>query len=170
MSEPGSPPVTPSDSAHFTVVDALRGTLFEELLALLAFVLLGLVVFAQFTLRYVFDHALPWGEELARMLLIIVVFAGSAAAAARRSHICIDGASTLFGPRWGPRIGTLGRWLSAGLFAVGAALAYVIATRVWNGEMATLPISRGWIFVAVSFSFGIAAVRCLRAKKRSLPQ
>lgn len=40
--------------------------------------------------RAVFNHSLPWADELARMLFIWLVFIGGAAAFARYEHIAVD--------------------------------------------------------------------------------
>ena len=40
--------------------------------------------------RSVFNHSLPWVDELARMLFIWLVFIGAAAAFARYEHIAVD--------------------------------------------------------------------------------
>lgn len=40
--------------------------------------------------RAVFNHSLPWVDELARMLFIWLVFIGAAAAFARYEHIAVD--------------------------------------------------------------------------------
>ncbi|KPQ26723.1 MULTISPECIES: TRAP transporter small permease [unclassified Halomonas] len=40
--------------------------------------------------RAVFNHSLPWADELARMLFIWLVFVGAAAAFARYEHIAVD--------------------------------------------------------------------------------
>lgn len=40
--------------------------------------------------RSVFNHSLPWADELARMLFIWLVFIGAAAAFARYEHIAVD--------------------------------------------------------------------------------
>lgn len=40
--------------------------------------------------RAVFNHSLPWVDELARMLFIWLVFMGAAAAFARYEHIAVD--------------------------------------------------------------------------------
>lgn len=145
--------------AALSVRTALRGMLPEDYLALVLLVVLGCVVFAQFTLRYVFGLALTWGEEVARMLLICVVFAGTAGAAARRVHIAVGEGGALFGPRFGPVIARLALVLSAIVFAVGAWLALEIAQRIWGGRMATLPISRGWTYLIVAACLALSTWR-----------
>lgn len=40
--------------------------------------------------RALFNHSLPWADELARMLFIWLVFVGAAAAFARYEHIAVD--------------------------------------------------------------------------------
>lgn len=40
--------------------------------------------------RALFNHSLPWADELARMLFIWLVFIGAAAAFARYEHIAVD--------------------------------------------------------------------------------
>lgn len=61
----------------------------EQLIAALLVALI-LAVSANVVGRALFNHALPWADELARMLFIWLVFVGAAAAFARYEHIAVD--------------------------------------------------------------------------------
>ncbi|MGB3626455.1 MAG: TRAP transporter small permease, partial [Henriciella sp.] len=129
----------------------------EELLALLLMVFLCLLVFAQFALRYLTNYSIPWGEEGARALLILIVFAGTSAAVHRKAHIAAD--------LWEARASTpralisLRNAICALFFGYSGWLAWEAANRVWLSSMASLPISRGWIFLFVAIFMGMAALR-----------
>lgn len=140
---------------------ALKGILPEEFVALVIMCVLAVIVFAQFSLRYVVNYSLPWGEEVARMLLVMVVFAGTAGAAARTVHIAVDVSEAFFGPRIGFYVNQLALICTALLFAIGAWLSVEIAQRIWGGSMATLPISRGWTYAFVAAFLALAALRTL---------
>lgn len=48
------------------------------------------LVFAQVTMRFVFDRPLSWPEELSRIIFIYLVFIGAAEASVARTHIAVD--------------------------------------------------------------------------------
>lgn len=60
----------------------------EAILFGLMVALLGLVVLQVFT-RYVLEAAVPWTEEVARMLLVWTVMLGAAVATERKTHYVI---------------------------------------------------------------------------------
>jgi len=58
----------------------------------LAFFLLVMVVaiFLQVVARYVFNHALPWPEELGRFLFVWIVFLGTVSVIQADEMLCLD--------------------------------------------------------------------------------
>ncbi|MGI3171130.1 TRAP transporter small permease [Pseudooceanicola sp. C21-150M6] len=156
-------PVLSSDTVQDTDVETndLRATLarlsFEEIIALVLIVLLCVLVFAQFSLRYLASYSILWGEEMSRTLLIMTVFAGSAAAVHRKTHIAADIWEVLGGaPLWLQR----GRHLVCTLFyGYSAWLAWETAGRVWPSSMSSVDLSRGWIFIIVMLCLIAATLR-----------
>ncbi len=67
---------------------AVERGLLPLLAALLAFITLG--IFAQVCLRYLFNVAFIWGEELSLFAFIWCVFLGAAINTRRRSHFSFD--------------------------------------------------------------------------------
>lgn len=63
--------------------------LMEQLIALILVALI-VAVSANVIGRSLFNHSLPWADELARMLFIWLIFVGAAAAFARYEHIAVD--------------------------------------------------------------------------------
>lgn len=59
---------------------------------LIGAILVGLIVSVSSNVvgRALFNHSLPWADELARMLFIWLVFIGAAAAFSRYEHIAVD--------------------------------------------------------------------------------
>jgi len=64
----------------FSVIEAI---LFVQMIALLALILLQVLT------RYVLQAAVPWTEEIARMLLVWLVMLGAAVATERSTHYLI---------------------------------------------------------------------------------
>ena len=62
----------------------------EETLCVIALVAMSLAVGLQVVMRYIFEAALSWSEELARYLCIWLVFVGSSFAVRKGRHICVD--------------------------------------------------------------------------------
>lgn len=62
----------------------------EENILVAAYMIIIPILFAQVVARYVFNHALPWSEELARYLFIWQVWLGSSYCVQKNRHIRID--------------------------------------------------------------------------------
>lgn len=131
----------------------------EDHVALGLLILLGVVVFAQFLSRYVFNHSIGWTEEGARMLLVLLVFMGAAGAASRRGHICVEVLELVLpksARRW---LWGFNNLLSAAFFGYVAWLAWQVSQRVWHSHMSTLPLSKGWVYVIVTLACAAMAFR-----------
>lgn len=62
----------------------------ERSAIVIALSLMGIVVFIQVVLRYIFDTGIPWAEELARYLMVWAGFLGGSLATRERRHIVVD--------------------------------------------------------------------------------
>jgi len=62
----------------------------ERVFIVLALSVMGIVVFIQVVLRYLFSAGIPWAEELARYLMVWAGFLGGSLATREKRHITID--------------------------------------------------------------------------------
>lgn len=63
---------------------------FEIYIGAILFALMTIFLFAQVVSRYVFNHSIPWTEELSTIMFVWMVYLGCAGAITRRKHLCID--------------------------------------------------------------------------------
>ncbi len=93
--------------------------------AITAVLMMGMVVLTllQVVTRYVFETALPWTEELARLDLIYLTFFGSIVAFQRREHLRVEVLVHALSP-------ALRKWLGV---LVDLASLLVLGVVVWQG-------------------------------------
>ncbi len=70
------------------VKDILKKT--EDNILMLCFVVMGIILFLQIIMRFVFSSPLAWAEEAARYLQIWITFLGIGYGIRRGSHISMD--------------------------------------------------------------------------------
>lgn len=79
--------------------------------------------------RSVFNHSLPWVDELARMLFIWLVFIGAAAAFSRYEHIAVDALVRRLPLRFAHMLYFLQHLIITGLMVVMIWGGYQVLTR-----------------------------------------
>ncbi|WP_404345087.1 TRAP transporter small permease [Vreelandella aquamarina] len=79
--------------------------------------------------RSLFNHSLPWVDELARMLFIWLVFIGAAAAFARYEHIAVDALVRRLPLRFAHMLYCLQHLIIAGLMLVMVFGGYQVLSR-----------------------------------------
>lgn len=79
--------------------------------------------------RSLFNHSLPWADELARMLFIWLVFIGAAAAFSRYEHIAVDALVRRLPLRFAHMLYLLQHLIITGLMAVMMWGGYQVLTR-----------------------------------------
>ena len=72
---------------------------FEETILTYSFLALIPLLFAQVFLRYVFNYAIPWSEELARYAFVWLIWLGAGLCVKERRHIRIDVITSRFPER-----------------------------------------------------------------------
>lgn len=109
------------------------------------------LVFVNVVLRYFFDYALSWGDELTKYSLLWMVFLGSGVAARRGMHISMEAFTTMLPPR--------AQQLNAALvYAVCSVLSAIVGYFGWHLAMAVrsldqvgpasgLPVF--WVYLAI---------------------
>ena len=123
-------------------------TVLEALLFIHVMVLMVLIVLQVFT-RYVMHAALPWTEEVARMVLVWTVMLGAAIAMERNEHYAITVLSAQFR-------GALRLWVLVSTNVLG--VIFLVALVRYGAEYMTVnmnttyvstQVSRGWVYLAL---------------------
>lgn len=120
----------------------------EALVFIHVMVLLVLIVLQVFT-RYIMHAALPWTEELARMVLVWTVMLGAAVAMERKEHYAITVLSAGF--RGALRLWVLLLTNVLGVVFLAALVRY--GAEYMTANMKTFyvstQVSRGWVYLAL---------------------
>ncbi len=130
----------------------------EEYLLLSTGVALVCVVALGVLFRYVIRAQLTWAYELSILLFIWVSFLGASVGIRHQAHITFDFLVRLFPPAWNRWLTVLGNVLVFVISLAGIALGYVIFTRTLGQRFQTLPLSRGWMYLALPIGFLLIAV------------
>lgn len=120
----------------------------ETVLVVILFPTLVTVTFLQVVFRYVFNHPLPWTEELAINLFVWVAFIGASIALAKKGHYGLD----LLKEKLPPvprRLAEVAIWCVSVAFLLIVAVYGVGVVLVTSHTMTTLPVSMQWFFTAV---------------------
>lgn len=133
------------------------------------------LVFVNVVLRYVFNYAISWGEEVTKYLLLWLVFLGSGVVAREGGHISMEVLLTLLSPRAQQMNAVLVNAVCAVLSAIvgflGWQLAMAVRTVGQVGAASGLPMS--WVYLAIPvgcllmmLGFWEVALRHLRRSER----
>lgn len=114
-----------------------------------------LIILAQVFARYVLNDALPWSEELARVLMLWLTGLMAPSAYRWGAFVAIDMLRDLL-PRWPRAILTLS------LFAISLLVLIVMVqfgirhiNSGWLFGSATLKIKLAWVYMALPVGFGL---------------
>ena len=120
----------------------------ETVLVVILFPTLVVVTFLQVVFRYVFNHPLPWTEELAINLFVWVTFIGTSIALAKKGHYGLELLKDRLPPM--PRmLAEVVSWSVSVAFLLIVAVYGVEVVLVTAHTMTTLPLSMQWFFSAV---------------------
>jgi TRAP-type C4-dicarboxylate transport system permease small subunit len=120
------------------------------------FIVMMLAVIGQVIFRYVLETAVPWTEELARLLFVESMLLGMAIGIRRHEHIVVDFLFNKLPPR--------GRNAAGLVFNVAIILLLVLLMRGswdlvgrnWNARLVSLPsVSVGYIYFGLFVSLGL---------------
>jgi len=98
--------------------------------------------------RSLFNHSLPWVDELARMLFIWLVFIGAAAAFARYEHIAVDALVRRLPLRLAHLLYALQHLIITGLMLVMVWGGYQVLSRS-SGRSAILGVPLSWVSLSL---------------------
>ena len=109
------------------------------------------LVFVNVFLRYVFNYALSWGDEVITYSLLWLVFLGSGIAARQGAHISMEALLTLLSPRTQRRNAVLVNAVCAVLSAVVGFLGWrlAVAVRALDQVGAASGVPMFWVYLAI---------------------
>lgn len=120
----------------------------EAVLVVILFPSLVAVTFLQVVFRYVFNHPLPWTEELAINLFVWVAFIGASLALAAKGHYGLEILKDKLPPAL-RRVAEVAIWCVSVAFLLIVAFYGMEVVLVTSHTMTTLPLSMQWFFSAV---------------------
>lgn len=133
-----------------------------RVLVLVASVVMVVVVFAQVVFRYVFNHALPWPEELAIFLFIWLTFLGASAATRDRTDPRVTAFLRLLPPRWAGGLELFADALTFGFAVFLAVTGADLAIRVVGQVSSAMQVSMALVYAAVPVGMTFTAIHVLR--------
>jgi C4-dicarboxylate transporter, DctQ subunit len=109
------------------------------------------LVFVSVLLRYVFNYALSWGDEVITYSLLWLVFLGSGIAARQGAHISMEALLTLLSRRTQQRNAALVNGICAVLSAVVGFLGWRLAVAVQALDQvgAASGVPMFWVYLAI---------------------
>lgn len=118
-------------------------------LARIALAGLGLIVLYGVVLRYAFNAAPPYVEQVALLLVISVAMFGAAAGAREGGHIGLDSVIKLLSPTWRKLSSTVIDLLSLLFAALVFGGSVEMAVSTLHDSIPTLGISEAWRYLPV---------------------
>jgi TRAP-type transport system small permease protein len=134
----------------------------EDLFLALATGLLGVLLFANVLLRYVFRSPFAWMEEGVVMVFVWVVFVGVSAAFRTHQHLRIDVLVRFLDARLTAIVGSLAVIVTFVILGFLVKLGYDYALFVANNRTPVLRISAAWIYVGLPLGMALSIVHVLR--------
>jgi C4-dicarboxylate transporter DctQ subunit len=143
---------------------------FEELIACVCIAAVACFVFLQVILRYGFNTALSWTEELSGIAMVWAVYMGAALAVRERFHIRIMAGVVAL-----PRAAALALvvladaiWLAFNLFMIGVSVGYLRVLWARPSTSPSLGINMFWPETIVLIGFVLMTLRLLQIYVRWL--
>jgi C4-dicarboxylate transporter DctQ subunit len=133
----------------------------EEII--LAFMLLqvGCSIFLQVVMRFVFNSAISWLDELIHIEVIALAFFGAALGVKHGAHISVDVVKDTVGAVWRRRLEAFGHLVLAAYSGLviycGWSLIALMAAR--SHATPTLQIPKHYLYIMVAIGMGVIGVR-----------
>ncbi|MCX7786893.1 MAG: TRAP transporter small permease [Spirochaetes bacterium] len=124
----------------------------EILLGIIGSVLI-LIVSIGIIFRYIFRLPLTWSYELSVVCFIWVSFQGAAYALGKGSHVSFDFLLKLFPKAYYFRIETIKYLLLSVILFVGCMFGTFVFLNMAPQRYQTIPISLGWLYLALPVGF-----------------
>lgn len=135
----------------------------EEYLAVGCLGALGILLFVQVVLRFVFDLGYGWIEEIARILFVWVIFLGAIIGMQLKMHIRVTAGFMLLPKQLRPYAALLGDLLLLA-FCIAAAWhgAQLVASTIkFEFRLQSTGLSMAWPYGIMPISFGLQAIRLI---------
>ncbi|MBU2887720.1 TRAP transporter small permease [Gilvimarinus agarilyticus] len=137
----------------------LRDYKAEDWVALTAFSVLALTVFAQFFSRYVLGSSLGWTEEVSRYLMIAVGFLGAGMGVRKNTHIFVSLFVRLLPEAMAAKISIVCHVITSLFFCVLVVFALQIIPRIHIYVMASMPVPMSVLYIIVLIGLLVMFVR-----------
>ncbi len=134
----------------------------EDLFLALATALLGVLLFANVLLRYVFRSPFAWMEEGVVMVFVWLVFVGVSAAFRSHQHLRIDVLVRFLDARWAALVGSVAVVVTFVILGFLVMLGYDYAVFVAGNRTPVLGISAAWIYVGLPLGMALSIVHVVR--------
>jgi C4-dicarboxylate transporter DctQ subunit len=135
------------------VISRINGWLWAVARASIGMVLIAAtaLVFVNVVLRYLFNYALSWSDEIITYSLLWLVFLGAGVAARQGAHISMEAVLTLMPARWQRRNAVFVNVVCAGLSAAVGYLGWSLALAVRGLDQvgAASGVPMFWVYLAV---------------------
>ena len=136
----------------------------EKYFSIAALAVMLVIVFWQVVLRFVFNSANSWSEELARYLHIFLVYIACSYATRMREHIKIDAFLFVFPQKIRPFIIRLGElvFLAFCVVVIFYGIQQTKSTFNMGRVSSSLKISMGYIYVILPVGYSLALIRIIQ--------
>lgn len=136
----------------------------ERNISVLALVAMLIIVFWQVVLRFVFNSANSWSEELARYLHVMLVYISCGYATRMREHIKIDAFMNIYPKRLRPLICRLGELVFLAFCAVIIYYGIKQSASIFAmGRISSaLKISMGIVYLMLPIGYSFTAIRLVQ--------
>lgn len=137
---------------------------FEEVIIIIAFLIMAIVMVLTVLFRFVFDIALDWTEELSRYIFIFVVYISSSLAIKQRKHVRVEIIDTIL-PKKFQRPLTIFLDILWGVFTFAIAIDSIQITRENFSSGMVSPafgIPMGWIYMMIPVTFFVMGIRIVQ--------
>jgi len=123
-----------------------------------AFIVMMLAVIGQVFFRYVVEIAVPWTEELARLLFVESMLLAMAIGIRQHEHIVVDFLFNKLPPRLKNVAGAVFNLTIIALLILLMRGSWDLLVRNWNAQLVSLPWLRvGYVYLGLLVSLGLMA-------------
>jgi TRAP-type C4-dicarboxylate transport system permease small subunit len=137
---------------------------FEEALCIALITIMGIMIFVQVVMRYVFSYPLSWTDEIAVYCMVWSVYIGGALAVRERAHIRVLNGITAFPKSISTGLVILSDalWLGFNVFLVLNSVLLVQSFFKFPYVSAALGIDQKWAYMILPLAFTLMSLRLIQ--------